>query len=379
MKRNFKILFTLVMIVSCMIFSSFSVFATGSSKPEYSKLNSEASYTLNGFRCPKNSGSLQGLTGAKSLFDGDLASYGSAKAQFWYSLEDYVDITVDSSFNLWAVDYQDDTETYNNILNVKKWDGSEFVDYTKTIQMSPPYTDWQKILSDIPAGRYKIEYLAGRTIHTEWYIEGASVEKKTVLDIEPEKEKIRVNEEVTADLTIDNITEIAAEDIRIKYDNEKLKFVDFEEVDGIKLVKDIKVEEDGELRVILASKGEVNIVNAKKALLKLKFKGIKPGEAKVDITKGRVSDGIEMEKDLTDEQCDEGIIIIEAITDVNNSGEFTLLDLGIDARHLSKDPKVEELSKYNTDIAINDAIDEDDLLEIGKLMIDNPNYEPNKY
>lgn len=202
--------------------------------------------------------------------------------------------------------------------------------------------------------------------------------RKSVLDIEPVKEKVKLNEEVAADLTINNITEIAAEDIRIKYDNEKLKFIGFEEVEGIKLVKDIQDDKNGELRVILSSKGEANIVNAKKALLKLKFKGIKPGEALVDVTKGRVSDGIEMEKDLTDEQCDEGKIIIEEVKDVNKSGEFTLLDLAIDARHLNKDPKAQELAKYNTDIVINDVIDEGDLLEIGKLMIDNLNYEPNK-
>ncbi|MBC6003615.1 hypothetical protein H8891_07355 [Paeniclostridium sp. NSJ-45] len=202
---------------------------------------------------------------------------------------------------------------------------------------------------------------------------------KSVLDIEPVKEKIKLNEEAIANLTINNITEIAAEDISLKYDNEKLKFISFEEVEGVKLVKDIQDDKNGKLRVILASKGEANIINSKKTLLKLKFKGIKKGEAIVDVTKGRVSDGIEMEKDLTDKQCDEGKIIIEEIKDVNKSGEFTLLDLAIDARHLNKNPKAQELSKYNTDISINDAIDENDLLEIGKLMIDNPSYEPNKY
>ncbi|EPZ55611.1 hypothetical protein H477_2970 [[Clostridium] sordellii ATCC 9714] len=85
-----------------------------------------------------------------------------------------------------------------------------------------------------------------------------------------------------------------------------------------------------------------------------------------------------MEKDLTEEQCDQGKIIIEELKDVNGNGEFTLLDLAIDARNFKKDPKSKELSKFNTDIDINNAIDESDLLEIGKLMIDNPNYEPNK-
>ncbi|WP_051542238.1 cohesin domain-containing protein [Clostridium lundense] len=198
----------------------------------------------------------------------------------------------------------------------------------------------------------------------------------TVLNIEPEKNKIHLNEIVTASLTIDNIKDIAAEDVRIKYDNTRLQFLDVDEVEGIKLVKQPD-SQPGELRFIVASKGEKNIVNAKKALLKLKFKGITKGEALVDVTKGRVSDGIEMEKDLTDEQCGQATIFIDenAIKDVNNSGEFTLLDLAIDARHMGKDPKSAELAKYNTDIVPNKAIDDADLLEIGKLMLENPNYK----
>lgn len=203
-------------------------------------------------------------------------------------------------------------------------------------------------------------------------IEGET-QNQAILNVEPEKTKIKKMDTVTANLTIDNIKDIAAEDIRIKYDSEKLQYVGQEEVDGIKLIKDDK--KDGELRFIVASKGEANIVNAKKILLKLKFKGIKAGEALVDVTKGRVSDGIEIEKDLTDAECGEATIIIEDLKDVNNSGEFTLLDLGIDARHFSKDPKATELANYNTDIVINNAIDENDLLEIGKLMLENPNYQ----
>ncbi|WP_432664896.1 SPRY domain-containing protein [Wukongibacter baidiensis] len=207
--------------------------------------------------------------------------------------------------------------------------------------------------------------------------EGSGQNSTSVLDIEPEKEKIKVNEKVFADLVIDNISEIAAEDIKIEYDEEKLEFLGFEEVDGMKLVKSIEETDNGELRVIIASEGEDNIVDNKEILLKLEFKGIKTGEALVDVTKGRVTDGIEMEKDLTDEECGEGTIIIEAMADVNNSGEFTLLDLGIDARHFSKDPESTELEDYNTDVVVNGEIDEDDLLEIAKYMLENPNYDPN--
>ncbi|MCT4593687.1 MAG: cohesin domain-containing protein [Anaeromicrobium sp.] len=234
-------------------------------------------------------------------------------------------------------------------------------EHVVSIEKNKPYSDGNIVMD---------------TIDIHGTLKSYHEEKKSILDIEPEKEKIRVSEEVYANLVIDNINEIAAEDIKITYDSKKLEYLHPEELDGIKLVH--KDEKNGELRFILASKGESNIINDKKKLLKLKFKGISTGEALVDIIKGRVSDGIQMEKDLKDEECDEATIIIEAVTDVNNSGEFTLLDLGIDARHLNKDPKSAELTKYNTDIVANDTIDEDDLLEIGKFMIANPNYEPNK-
>ncbi|WML33349.1 Ig-like domain-containing protein [Clostridium sp. OS1-26] len=197
------------------------------------------------------------------------------------------------------------------------------------------------------------------------------VSQGVVLNVEPEKTKIKKNETVSANLVIDNIKEIAAEDVRIKYDNTKLQFLGMGETDGIKLVK--SDTQPGELRVIVASKGSANVVNAKKTLLKLNFKGIAAGEALVDVTKGRISDGITMEKDLTDAECGQATITIEDLKDVNNSGEFTLLDLAIDARHLGEDPKT--LAQYNTDIVENNAIDDDDLLKIGEYMLANPNYK----
>lgn len=207
------------------------------------------------------------------------------------------------------------------------------------------------------------------------------VNNDSVLYIEPEKEKIEVSETVIANLVIDNISEIVAEDIKIDYDETKLEYLGFEELDEMKLVKLIDETSDGKLRVIIASKGEANIVSDKKVLLKLKFRGIASGVALVDVTNGRVTDGIEMEKDLTDEECGQGQIIIEEVVqvveDVNKNGEFTLLDLGIDARHFSKDPSATELANYNTDIVVNNAIDDADLLEIARLILENTNYTPN--
>jgi len=205
------------------------------------------------------------------------------------------------------------------------------------------------------------------------YSELATTSSSVILNIEPEKTQIHLKETVTANLTIDNIKEIAAEDVRIKYDNTKLKFLSMDELEGIKLVK--SEDKDGELRLILASKGITNVVNAKKALLKLNFQGIASGDALVDVTKGKVSDGITMEKDLTDAECGQATIKIDDVImkDVNNSGEFTLLDLAIDGRHFSEDPKT--LTQYNTDTVVNNAIDNDDLTKIGEYMLANPTYK----
>jgi hypothetical protein len=109
--------------------------------------------------------------------------------------------------------------------------------------------------------------------------------------------------------------------------------------------------------------------------LKLNFKGIAAGDALVDVTKARVSDGIEMEKDLTDDQCGEATITIKELMDVNKNGEFTLLDLAIDGRHFGEDPTT--LPAYDTDQVVNGAIDDDDLLKIGEYMLANSNYKFN--
>ncbi|AGF59568.1 uncharacterized protein YjdB [Clostridium saccharoperbutylacetonicum] len=201
-----------------------------------------------------------------------------------------------------------------------------------------------------------------------------TVKRDIILDIEPKKDKIHIKENVIANLVIENITEIAAEDALIKYDNTKLKFIGTNEVEGIKLIK--LDQDDNELRIITASEGLEGIANAKRVLLKLYFQGIASGEALVDIIKGKVSDGIQMEKDLTYDECGEATITIDDIVipdDVNRSGEFTLLDLAIDARHLGENPN--SLPQYVTDQVINGAIDNDDLLKIGEYMLNNLNYK----
>lgn len=193
-----------------------------------------------------------------------------------------------------------------------------------------------------------------------------------VLDLELAESKIQLNKTVNMSLVIDNIKEIAAEDVRIKYDSSKLKFVGIDEVDGIMLVKDDI--QTGELRFILASKGLANVVQTKKVLLNLYFEGIAAGDALVEITTAKISDGIEMERSLDDSECGQVTVTVEGtgFADVNKDGKFSLLDLAIDARHLGEDPAT--LTQYNTDIVLNKIIDSDDLIQIAKYMLEDPDY-----
>ena len=143
-----------------------------------------------------------------------------------------------------------------------------------------------------------------------------------------------------------------------------------EEVEGVKIVK--SEQNYDEIKVVLESKDKENIVNDKKKLLKLNFKGIAFGEALVDVTAGKVYSTSCVEKTLSDSQCGENKINVIDYADVNKDGQFTLLDLAIDARYYGLNPS--DLSQYNTDVVENGAIDDEDLLQIGRYMMENPNY-----
>lgn len=51
---------------------------------------------------------------------------------------------------------------------------------------------------------------------------------------------------------------------------------------------------------------------------------------------------------------------------------FSILDLAIDGRYYGLNP--EDYPQYKTDVVENGAIDDEDLLQIGQYMLENPNY-----
>ncbi|MEK3863572.1 cohesin domain-containing protein [Paenibacillus sp. FSL H7-0716] len=194
------------------------------------------------------------------------------------------------------------------------------------------------------------------------------------LDVTIEKEKVGVGQEFTAGITLKNVKDIYAEDFEIKYDNQHLQYLGFEEVAGYK-VYNTPTDLNGTLRFIVASKGEDYGINKDTVILKLKFKAKAIGTAVVDSTKARIAD-TEQEYDLEKENCLEDSIIIEA-TDVNKSGEFTLVDLAIDARYFKYLAADVDPVKYNAQQAGDEYVNDDDLLYIVDQILSNPNYLPN--
>ncbi|WXR62112.1 cohesin domain-containing protein [Peptostreptococcaceae bacterium AGR-M142] len=163
-----------------------------------------------------------------------------------------------------------------------------------------------KYISDIKYYNFKLNY-----VETKSGLEFFDInnQKKWIIDAQPKKEKIKIDEDVVVDLIIDNIKEVAAEDIRLEYDINKLEYLGCEEVEGTQLAADS--QENNKIRAILVCKGEENVVNDKKILLKLRFRAKASGKALVNVVRVRVTDGIKSEELLNLSDFGFGRIIIE--------------------------------------------------------------------
>ena len=190
-------------------------------------------------------------------------------------------------------------------------------------------------------------------------------------------DKTRLGTEITANIIIHNATNICAEDLKIAYDTSKLQFISSENADGLKIYKEDDIAA-GIKRYITACLGKANAANGDKILLKMKFKAIAAGEAKIDVVYGRIADNATVEMDVSQENCGEKTVLIVGGKDVNRTGEYTLLDLGIDAWYYGDAVENTDTSKYDADQVINGTIDDDDLTEIVTQILGNTNYSANK-
>jgi|GEM_PF-1005158 len=199
---------------------------------------------------------------------------------------------------------------------------------------------------------------------------------KPILDITAEKDTVKINEEFTVDIVLSNVTNICAEDIRISYNTELFEYLGAEAIQGLKIYNESQPA-SGNLRYIIASLGKDNAVTGEKTLIRLKFKAKKAGQDKIDIIRGRIADNGTLEVDVEEANCGEKLITVEGIKDVNRTGEFTLLDLGIDAWYYGEPVANTDTTKYDADLSGDGTIDEVDLHAIVEEMLNNSNYTPN--
>ncbi len=190
-------------------------------------------------------------------------------------------------------------------------------------------------------------------------------------------DNLKLGEEFTANIVLNNAVNICAEDIKITYDATLFEYIGTEAIQGLKIYKE-ENQEIGTLRFIIASKGREYALNGQNALLKLKFKAKKLGKGIISVVKGRIADNGTVEMDVATENCGNKSITVLGTKDVNRSGEFTLLDLAIDAWYFGYNAADTDTSKFDADVITDGVIDDADLSAIVEQMLNNPGYVANK-
>lgn len=185
--------------------------------------------------------------------------------------------------------------------------------------------------------------------------------------------KVKVGNRFTTTVAIHNVSNIYAEDIKIDYDAERFEYVGASAKDELKIYKE-DTSTPGSVRFIVAHLGKDNGATGDKDLIELTFKAKSVGIGKVDITKGRIADNDVLEMDVAEENCGEDTIEVEANKDVNRTGEYTLLDLGIDAYYYGLPADQTDTTRFDTDVIPDGVIDDKDLTAITQSILDNSNY-----
>ncbi len=201
---------------------------------------------------------------------------------------------------------------------------------------------------------------------------------RSSLDVIIAPETIKVGETFTADIALKNVQDIYAEDFSLSYDPTLVQYVGYEAVTGYKVYNETK-DTPGALRFIIASQGKSFVINSDTTIVKLKFKAIAAGSAKIDALKARVADTTK-EYDLETANVLEDTILIEKprFLDVDRSGQYTLLDLSLDAFYFGMNAADTNKDLHDADQTEDDKVGDDDLTYIVDQILQNKEYAPNK-
>lgn len=195
-----------------------------------------------------------------------------------------------------------------------------------------------------------------------------------IMEVAIAENTVKVGQEFIGNIILRDVSGIYAEDFSIQYNDSMLEFQGFEEIPGYKVYYAVN-HSDGNLRFIVASQGAEYGIHSDTVFLKLKFKAKAVGTGRIDISKGRIADTT-AEYDLDLFHRVSGFVGIQNY-DVNLSGEYTLVDLAIDAAHFGQLGSSLDPTQYAANQVGDDMIRDEDLTYIVYKMLSNRNYAPN--
>lgn len=184
-----KIILVALILVEIGTYSQ-NVSAAGNAKPE--GVGREVEYEILDVKGDQGSGGTEKNCG---LFDGtQVDQWNTSKVMYWCGTVNYLEINIKEDCNIWRSGTSG-WSNHNGSLNILKWDGSKYNDITSTIKQTlneVTHEQWEKTISNLPAGRYKFEYGTGYRIDSEWYLEAVNetLPKENTLKVvlEPKEE-----------------------------------------------------------------------------------------------------------------------------------------------------------------------------------------------
>lgn len=184
---------------------------------------------------------------------------------------------------------------------------------------------------------------------------------------------INANDTLSIPISLKGTGDYYALDTQIEYNSELLEFKGYSIKNGLKAC--YSSNENNTLRYILASQGKDNPINSSVSdIVYLNFTPKKAGITDIKIKSGKIAN-LDKEVDIND--LGSISITIEEQTevkDINRDGKFTLIDLAIDGYYYGMNVNETDNTKYDTDIISDGKIDDTDLKEIVKHILNNPDY-----
>jgi hypothetical protein len=138
----------------------------GAAKPN--SVSREADYVLIGGQ----------VTGSPNgLIDGvQTNGWNSPYVAYWQSASHYVEFTFNEDVNIWRSGTTS-WKTYTAPFIIYRWESGVYQDVTSQITQTVTQiteTQWEKTISNLPAGRYKFQQNGNLRLDSEWYIEAVN-------------------------------------------------------------------------------------------------------------------------------------------------------------------------------------------------------------